>query len=135
MVFSSTVFLFIFLPAVLIINFLLRHDYRNLFLLVVSLFFYAWGEGVLVLLMIISTCINYIAGLGVSYFKNRVLVKATLGIAITINLLFLIYYKYLDFIFDTFPFLGSIFAINTSSIILPISESTNLQEIASSVQQ
>lgn len=120
MVFSSTVFLFIFLPAVLIINFLLRHDYRNIFLLVVSLFFYAWGEGILVLLMIVSTCVNYLAGLGISYFKNRVLVKATLGLAITINLLFLIYYKYLNFIFDTFPFLSSLFAVNTSSIILPI---------------
>ena len=90
MVFSSTVFLFIFLPAVLIINFLLHQDYRNIFLLVVSLFFYAWGEGILVLLMIFSTCINYIAGLGISYFKNRVLVKTVLGIAITINLLFLV---------------------------------------------
>ena len=52
MVFSSPVFLFLFLPWVLLLYFGLRVPLRNLVLLLASLFFYAWGETYLVLLMI-----------------------------------------------------------------------------------
>jgi len=71
MVFSSSVFLFIFLPIVLIVNFLLSKNLRNYFLLLVSLFFYAWGEGFLVMLMITSICLNYLCGLLVDRYKKE----------------------------------------------------------------
>jgi alginate O-acetyltransferase complex protein AlgI len=132
MVFSSTVFLFIFFPLVVAINFLLPRSLRNSFLLIASLFFYAWGEGVLVILMVVSTGINYLAGLGISYFRplpvskrrpwnNRLAWnKIILGAAITLNLSFLVYYKYLNFIVQMFPFLASHFSAATSAIVLPI---------------
>lgn len=120
MVFSSTVFLFIFFPLVLVINFLLGQKYRNFFLLIVSLLFYAWGEGLLVLVMIASTCVNYLAGLGVSAFRDKpVYAKTVLAIGVVINLLALIYYKYLNFIIDSLPF--SIPGVEHSeTIVLPI---------------
>jgi len=120
MVFSSTVFLFIFLPFVLFANFLLKPAVRNLFLLVVSLFFYAWGEGILVLIMIFSCCINYAAGLAIDRYRtDERIVKPILAVTIMINLSFLIYYKYLGFLLDNLPFLARHVHLNTS-IALPI---------------
>ena len=59
MVFSSTVFLFLFLPIVLLGYYLIGKSLRNPFLLFASLFFYAWGEGLLVLLMLGSIVFIY----------------------------------------------------------------------------
>ena len=63
MVFSSLIFLWMFLPIVLGMYFLTKESYRNVLLLAASLFFYAWGEPVYVLVMILSIVINYIYGL------------------------------------------------------------------------
>ena len=68
MLFSSLVFLLLFLPAVYLINSLLSRFFRssttvsNCFLLIASLVFYAWGEPVLVLLMIGSILLNWFCG-------------------------------------------------------------------------
>ena len=67
MLFSSSVFLFLFLPIVLILYFnpiVKNRIYRNIILLVASLFFYAWGEPVFVLLMVASIVVNWLIGLG-----------------------------------------------------------------------
>ena len=56
MVFSSLIFLWLFLPVVLGMYFLTKESYRNVLLLVASLFFYAWGEPVYVLVMIFIYC-------------------------------------------------------------------------------
>ena len=63
MVFSSLIFLWLFLPVVLGMYFLTKESYRNVLLLVASLFFYAWGEPVYVLVMILSIVVNYLCGL------------------------------------------------------------------------
>lgn len=122
MVFSSTVFLFIFLPLVLLGNFLLKYRYRNFFLLVASLIFYAWGEGILVLLMLASIAINYSSGLGISIFLNRqkVLAKTLLAFGISCNLTLLFYYKYANFIVETVQEIGLFLNYNHNSILLPI---------------
>jgi alginate O-acetyltransferase complex protein AlgI len=122
MVFSSTIFLFVFLPIVLIINFLLKKEYRNVFLLLASLFFYAWGEGLLVFLMLSSISINYISGLGISYFleKNINISKIVLGIAIVANLGLLFYYKYANFVIANLQELGLYLEYDNTSILLPI---------------
>ncbi len=122
MVFSSTIFLFIFLPLVLIVNFLLKQAYRNFFLLLASLVFYAWGEGILVLLMLFSISINYISGIGISYFlkRNPRLCKAVLGIAIGMNLGLLLYYKYANFVVETLQEIGLYLAYDHTNILLPI---------------
>ena len=122
MVFSSTVFLFIFLPSVLILNFLLKQEYRNFFLLLASLGFYAWGEGILVVLMLFSIGVNYISGLGIAYFRQKRLnlSKTILGLAISIDLGLLFYYKYANFLVDTLKEIGFYLDYDHKSIILPI---------------
>lgn len=123
MVFSSTVFLFIFLPFVLIVNYLLGKELRNYFLLLVSLFFYSWGEGFLVMLMVTSICINYLCGLLVDHYKQKEKAGATkwvLGIGITINLLFLLYFKYFNFFVDNIQGVGLFSSLSNVPIHLPI---------------
>jgi len=123
MVFSSSVFLFIFLPIVLIVNFFLSKNLRNYFLLLVSLFFYAWGEGFLVMLMITSICLNYLCGLLVDRYKKEekaTASKIVLGIGIFINLLFLVYYKYFNFLLGNVQSIGLFPSLNNASIHLPI---------------
>lgn len=122
MVFSSTIFLFLFLPAVLLLNFLLKRQYRNFFLLIASLFFYAWGEGILVLLMLFSIGTNFIAGLGISYFlESKIRIsKVILGIAIAINLGLLLYYKYANFLVEIVKEMGFYLEYDHKNILLPI---------------
>lgn len=121
MVFSSTLFLFIFLPIVLIGNFLLAKRYRNYFLLLASLLFYAWGEGLLVGLMIVSICINYLAGLLIEFFEKKTIYsQIVLGIAIAANLSFLIYYKYFGFIASNISSVWKFETSNFDHITLPI---------------
>ena len=60
MVFSSILFLFYFLAPLILVYFLVPNNYKNLMLFVASLFFYAWGEPIYVLLMIFSAFFNYI---------------------------------------------------------------------------
>lgn len=62
MVFTSAVFLFLFLPIVLLLNLLLPRSWRNAFLLLVSLIFYAFGEGPLLWVLLASVAVNYLAG-------------------------------------------------------------------------
>jgi len=63
MVFSSNIFLFCFLPLTIAVYFLLGRRFQNLWLLAVSLVFYAWGEVTFVAVMVLSILTNYGAGL------------------------------------------------------------------------
>ena len=117
MVFSSVIFLFYFLPIVLLGNFLLRNiQLKNLFLLVCSLLFYMWGEGELVVLVILSALFNYLIGLGLAYSR---IPKAILIIGILLNIGLLGYYKYYEFIIENLNVLG-FNIVHQNSIILPI---------------
>lgn len=117
MVFSSFIFLFLFLPFVLFGNYILKNiKAQNIFLLVSSLFFYAWGEGYLVILVIISSLINYTTGCLIAKQKNK---KLFLTIGILLNLGLLFYYKYFAFIVSNINDLG-LTQIKESTIILPI---------------
>lgn len=74
MLFPSEVFLFVFLPSVLAVYYaLLRKTKRlkNIFLLIASIFFYAWGEPVYVLLMIASILFNWIMGILIDRFRGK----------------------------------------------------------------
>ena len=72
MVFSSIVFLFTFLPIVLILYYIIPGRGKNIVLLLGSLLFYAWGEPVYIFLMIFSIFFNYISGLVIARnLKNR----------------------------------------------------------------
>ena len=99
MVFSSTIFLFAFLPAFLAIYFITPwRPVRNVVLLCFSLLFYAWGEPVYVWLMIASIALNWAFALGISKVSSSGLRKAFLIFALAANLLILGFYKYQGFL-------------------------------------
>ena len=101
MVFTSTVFLFAFLPVTLAAYYLFPARLRAIPLLILSSLFYGWGEPVLVVLIWFSSIFNYVVGrqLVVTHARRRRLLL-TLGIAV--DLLPLLVFKYLDFILVTF---------------------------------
>ena len=103
MVFSSMIFLWIFLPICLVGNYLTYRLWKdnnlsNIFLLILSVIFYAWGEPVYIFLMLFSIFINWIFGIGVERYSNNK--KIILFIATIINLLLLGYFKYAGMIVD-----------------------------------
>ncbi len=71
MVFSSLIFLCIFLPLVIVIYMVCPAKFRNFFLLLASLLFYAWGEPCYILIMLFSTVFDYINGRLMEYFENK----------------------------------------------------------------
>jgi alginate O-acetyltransferase complex protein AlgI len=102
MVFSSLFFLFVFLPAVLLLYYITPRRYRNFVLFISSLFFYAWGEPVYILLMLFSTAANYTLGLllGRCREKNSN-ARPVLIVSIFINIGLLCFFKYFDFLLQT----------------------------------
>lgn len=99
MVFSSPIFLFLFLPLVLTLCLLIRGlRLRNFWLLLASIVFYAWGEAVFVFLILGSTLLNYLLGLWVDRQSASAPRKWAVVIAITLNLGLLVFFKYANFI-------------------------------------
>lgn len=98
MVFSSTIFIFIFLPMVLLAYYILGKKVKNYVLLVASIFFYAWGGLDYLKILIVSIIINYIFGLLIDKVRDNIkLKKVFLAIGVLLNLAMLFYYKYYDF--------------------------------------
>ena len=101
MVFSSLLFMFRFLPVVLVLYFAAPRKVRNLILFVFSLFFYAWGEPRYVFLMLFSITMDYTMGRLISKFKEQGKLKKAkfaLAFSVTVNLGILAFFKYADFI-------------------------------------
>lgn len=108
MVFSSLLFLFRFLPIVLAAYYILPKKCRNLVLFVSSLFFYAWGEPVYVVLILFSSLTDYLAGRAVAYYKNKGYksrAKVAVFCSAAINLSLLGFFKYADFFVESLGFL------------------------------
>lgn len=103
MVFSSTIFLFVFLPITLLFYYISKEQYRNHILLIASLFFYAYGEPRLVFLMIISIIFNYFLACAMERYDVK---KLLLFIGLFYNLGILFLFKYLGF---TVSVLGYLF--------------------------
>ena len=122
MLFSSSVFLFLFLPGVLIVYYLLLRRWRqaqNIFLLLASLVFYAWGEPWFVLVMMLSIAANYGFGLWVARGQSAGTgTKVPVLLAAVFNLGILFVFKYLTFTFGILNRLGGAFVI--PGIELPI---------------
>lgn len=118
MVFSSLLFIFLFLPIILILYYLSGDKLKNTILLFASLFFYAWGEPQYVFLMIGSIIANYIFGIRVTS-NNKRENKLWLIISVTFNISLLIIFKYSNFFVDS---INSLFNINLSipQIALPL---------------
>jgi D-alanyl-lipoteichoic acid acyltransferase DltB (MBOAT superfamily) len=122
MVFSSSVFLFLFLPLVLIGYFnpvFKGRNFRNCFLLLASLGFYAWGEPFFVLVMLASIGVNWLLGILISRNESGGIRKAFMVTAIVYDVSLLFVFKYVSFITRTIGLLLHNDSISIS-IALPI---------------
>lgn len=118
MLFSSIVFLFTFLPAVMILYYLLLVRFRNVILLLASLVFYAWGEPVYLFLMLLSILFNYFSGLDIARnLQDKRAAKRSLVFNLIINLAVLGFFKYEGFVLDT---LNGILPVHISYHALPL---------------
>lgn len=126
MVFSSLLFLFRFLPCVLILYFItpscMKNTWKNLVLFLTSLVFYAWGEPIYVTLMLFSTVVDYINGGMAGYFikkENKKAAKFFVFLSIIINLSLLGVFKYTGFIIDIWNAVTGM-GIKAKELALPI---------------
>ncbi|MGN1166996.1 MAG: MBOAT family O-acyltransferase [Lachnospiraceae bacterium] len=94
MLFDSTVFLFVFLPVSIILYYLTPAKFKNLMLVFLSAFFYAWGEPVHLLLLIFAVIWNFVGGKYVAKGRRRRKGKAAAGIIIGADILLLTVFKY-----------------------------------------
>ncbi|MCI5655345.1 MAG: MBOAT family protein [Ruminococcus sp.] len=121
MVFSSLIFLFVFLPFVLAVYYITPRRFRNLTLFIVDLVFYAWGEPWLVILMLFSILLNYTSGIliGVNREKKG-LTKFIFILSVILNLGLLGFFKYAGFIGETLNMVMPFLNIPILEIALPI---------------
>ena len=99
MVFSSILFLFLYLPLTLGIYYITPRRWRNLALLVLNLIFYGWGEPIYVLIMIFSILVDYSHGLLIArHRENDRFCRKVVASSVIINLGLLVFFKYYDFI-------------------------------------
>ncbi len=123
MVFSSSLFLLYFFPAFLIGYYLLPHRVRNIFTLLASIFFYAWGAPDFIFIVLGSIFIDYYL---VDIMHKSTLPKARkilVSISIVLNIGLLAYFKYANFLVDNFNALLEFFGLNPvawANIALPI---------------
>lgn len=109
MVFSTPLFLFYFLVAVLLVYYLVPLRLRNGVLMLASLFFYYWGEQDYTLIMLLSTAIDYTHGLLVQRFKERGqdrYARMTVASSVFFNLSILFFFKYWDFLAGSLQSIG-----------------------------
>ena len=122
MVFSTPVFLFYFLALTLLVYYLVPRAWRNVVLLCSSLFFYCWGEREYVIIMFLSTAIDFIHGLLVDRCKKRDNdrgARMAVASSIVFNLALLFFFKYWDFIASSLQAVGLTF-MPVLGIHLPI---------------
>lgn len=116
MVFSNSVFLFIFLPIVLLGYYVLPQKLKNVWLFIVSCFFYAWNKVDFLWILIINIVVNYIFALLIEKVRCK---KVLLWIAVLLNIGGLFYFKYFNFTIDIIEKLLHR-NINYTEVILPI---------------
>lgn len=120
MVFSSLLFLFVFLPVFLGIYYVCPKKYRNLVLLIFSLIFYSWGEPIYVGIMIFSTLVDFTIGLIIDKHRSsKIIPKAALITSVVINLGMLGFFKYSGFFIEN---INNIFNVDIEvlKLALPI---------------
>lgn len=117
MVFSSLLFLFYFLPATLAIYFISPQKLKNIVLLIVSLFFYAWGEPVYICLILFSALVDYILGRLIEKYRRSQKSKWLLVSSLIVNIAVLAFFKYANFLIEN---INVIFGIELTYLNLPL---------------
>ncbi|CEO33131.1 MBOAT family O-acyltransferase [Paraclostridium sordellii] len=100
MVFSSLVFLFVFLPLIIFIYYISKDKYKNYLILTASLFFYAWGEPIYIVIMLLSIAVNFVFGKKVCKDNIRSNRKIWLVMSIVFNISMLGIFKYTGFFIE-----------------------------------
>ena len=118
MIFSSLIFLFMFLPLFLLIYYIVPFKYKNIVILIFSLIFYAFGEPVYILLLLFSSFINYVGSNIIFKSNNDKKRKIAFITTIIINLLLLGIFKYANFVVNNLNLLG--LEIEELNIALPL---------------
>ena len=100
MVFSSLVFLFAYLPAVLLLYAIAPRPWKNAILFTVSLVFYGWGEPVYILLMMASITSAFLLGFPIDRYREKspALAKFFTVLSVALNLSALFFFKYYNFL-------------------------------------
>ncbi|MBR3645384.1 MAG: MBOAT family protein [Lachnospiraceae bacterium] len=117
MVFSSSTFLFLFLPIFLILYYAVPFKVKNIVLCIFSLIFYAWGEPVYIVLMVFSSIVDFCNGLCMEKFRNHK--GIFLVISIIVNLSMLGFFKYSNLLVTTFDQITGL-NVKAPGVALPI---------------
>ena len=124
MVFSSSVFIYLFFPITLFLYYITSERYKNIILLILSLIFYSWGEPKYIFLMLTFIGVNFIGGILIEELEtNYKLKKLAIILFLGINLGILIVFKYSNFLIDNLNIVLSFVNIGTiqiKKILLPI---------------
>ena len=118
MLFSSITFLFMFLPVTLAVYYLAAPQMRNLVMLAASLFFYAWGEPVYIILMLLSILMNYYCGLDIDGKReNPQFARRSLVFGVLANVAVLAFFKYYGLVMET---VNGVFPVDIPYRVLPL---------------
>ena len=117
MLFSTMTFVYVFLPIVALLYLITKKELHNPILLTASIIFYAWGEPKYLAIMLVTILVNYFGAILIDKFKTNK--KLILFSTIAVDLGFLIYFKYFNFIVDN---INHIFSsnINAIEVIMPL---------------
>ena len=125
MVFSSIVFLYIFLPIMLLLYFIVPSKFKNAIMILASLVFFAWGEIRYIFIMLVLAVMDFICGKQITKYQDNKKKKIFfLMINVVVNLGILFFFKYADFIITNINNLTG-FSIPLLNIPLPIGVSFN----------
>lgn len=119
MLFSSIPFLYVFLPATLLLYFAAPRRMKNAVLLLCSLVFYGWGEPKYLILMLFSIAQGYLFGLLIEKYRGKTRSTVFFWLSIALSLLLLAYFKYADFFLDSFRAVTGL-SVPALQIALPI---------------
>ncbi|MBP0960491.1 MAG: MBOAT family protein [Oscillospiraceae bacterium] len=123
MVFSSLTFIYLFLPIVLILYFISPMKIKNLIIFISGILFYAWGEPICVLIMLLSTVIDYTAGIFMHKFDdNQKKRTICLIVSVVMNVGLLAIFKYSDFIIDS---VNALFNLEILNPVVRLNKSLN----------
>ena len=100
MVFSSSLFLFVFLPIVLLGYYFCNNGIKNIWLLLASIIFYSWGEPRYVIIMLFSIIGNYVLGILIDKYEKKITKSFFLLLAVVLDIGILIIFKYTNFIIN-----------------------------------
>ena len=121
MVFSSTIFLFGYLPLALLIYYVMPLRWRNLALFLLSMVFYGFGEPAYVLVMLFSVTVAYATGFPIGKYRtsNPRRAKAWLAVSLCLNLALLLFFKYTNFFIENLALIPPL-----SGVLKPIEDLT-----------